>query len=197
MAGIARDLGTSILRLIAAFPDDRRDAKMTLAVYADGLRGIRPDAVDRAVRTVIETLQFFPTVADLRERCEGEVVRIALESKQPPRDDGKPFVAWTKDGVGLKRMGEDDEAMLWRMRVRGFVKRMAAAPRSKRRPYWPDAWGPAPDRAGCRSPAYILREFDLHPIVEQKESARSASDVARVRAVIAGLELDDRPGVVR
>jgi len=192
MAGIGYDLGASIVRLMAAFPDARRDGKLTLQVYADGLCGVKPDVVDRAVRRAIETVKFFPSVAELREHCEAEVLHAAIESAQPARDAGKPFVAWSKDGVGLKRIGEDDEAMLWRMRVRGFVKRMAAEPRSKRRPYWPDTWGAAPDRAGCRAPAYILREFDLEPIVEPRLSARTAESVAKVRAALSRLDDLDR-----
>lgn len=197
MAGIAHDLGSSIIRLMVAFPDARRDGKFTLQVYADGLNGIRPEIIDRAVRRSIETVKFFPSVAELRELCDTEALHVAIESAQPARDSGKPFTAWSKAGEGLKRMGEDDEAMLWRMRVRGFHKRRAAEPRGKRRPYWPDTWGPAPDQSGCRAPAYILREFDFEPIVEPKASERTAEDVARVRRIVAGLDLDDHAGMVR
>lgn len=197
MAGTASSIATVIGRLMAAFPDARRDGKLTAGIYLDGLRGIRPDIVERAATKAIEGSRYFPTVAELRERCEAEALHVAIESAQPARDAGKPFTAWNKAGEGLQRIGEDDEAMLWRMRVRGFHKRRAADPRGKRRPYWPDTWGPAPDQPGCKAPAYILREFDFEPIVEPKASERTAEDVARVRRIVAGLDLDDHAGVVR
>jgi hypothetical protein len=178
MAGAAITTATVIIRLLTAFPDARRDGKMTLGVYVDGLRGIRPDIVERAAAKAIEASRYFPTVAELRELCDAEALHLAIESAQPARDNGKPFIAWSKDGVGLKRVGEDDEAMLWRMRVRGFHKRAAQGLGARRRPYWPDMWGPAPDRPGCRCPADILREFGLEPIVEPSTRARPAAPPA-------------------
>lgn len=197
MAGIEHKLGQSILSLMAAFPDARRDGPMTLQVYAHGVRGIGLPIVQNAIVRAIDTLKFFPSVAELRELCDAEALHVAIESAQPARDTGAPFTSWNRHGEGLQRIGEDDEAMLWRMRVRGFAKRMAADPRSKRRPYWPDTWGAAPDRAGCRAPAYILREFDFELIVEPSLSARTDEDVARVRRIVAGLDIDDRDSTAR
>lgn len=197
MAGTASSIATVIGRLMAAFPDARRDGKLTAGIYLDGLRGIRPDIVERAASKAIEASRYFPTVAELRERCETEALHVAIESAQPARDTGAPFTSWNRHGEGLQRVGEDDEAMLWRMRVRGFHKRAGQGLGPRRRPYWPDMWGPAPDRPGCRCPAYILREFGLEPIVEPSSSARTAEDVARVRRIVAGLDVDDRESAAR
>jgi hypothetical protein len=192
MAGTASSIATVIGRLMAAFPDARRDGKLTAGIYLDGLRGIRPDIVERAASKAIEASRYFPTVAELRERCETEALHVAIESAQPARDTGAPFTSWNRHGEGLQRIGEDDEAMLWRMRVRAFHKRAGQGLGARQRPYWPDMWGPAPDRPGCRCPGYILREFGFTPIAEAGASERTAESIAKVRVALRRLDDLDR-----
>lgn len=192
MAGIARDLGTAIIRLMAAFPDDRRDTKLTLGVYADGLSGIDHELITRAVARAVRELKHFPSVADIREFCDTERINIALEGKRPVVDDGPPFVAWSKEGVGLRREGESDEVMIWRMRVRFFRSpTQTSASRKNPHGYWAETWGPKPTEEGCRAPREILLEFGFAPVIETR-SKPTQQDIDRVRAIVAGLEPRDQ-----
>lgn len=83
-----------LAKLFAAFPDQRRDSRMTAAVYAEALADVADADLERGIATVIRMSKWFPSVREIRDaahRREHEPT-IAPEHRidPPARDDGRP-----------------------------------------------------------------------------------------------------------
>lgn len=171
MAGIARELGEQLVKLMAAFPDARRDAKLTMAVYAEALEGVPIGSLRVAVTRAIREQKFFPAAAELREYADAHALTIRAEA--------------------LRKEGADTEHMaLWRLRLAGYTQ----ARSDGRKGYWPETWGPLPDDPECQAPDAILAAFGivraLPPPRLSPEQLKAITDVART--TLAGV-----PGVPR
>ena len=160
MSKIDPEIGMSIIRLLTAFPDSRRDMKLTTGIYSDGLVNYAGHEIRAAVDRAIRECKFFPAVAELR--VFADEARNDKHHAAQSRSRLGEFIAYSTKGDGLKREGEGDTEMVWRIRVRHFRD----PPNASKPPYWPDTFGPTPEKPGCHCPEYILREFDYRKIPE-------------------------------
>ena len=151
MAGIARELGQLIVKLMAAFPDARRDAKVTMAVYAEALDDIAIGSLEVAVNRAIREVKFFPAVAELREFADAH-------------DQSK-------------RQNRAPDAIIWCARLTVYNRAIAAG----RKPYWPDIWGPLPTDHGCEAPDVLLAEFGIRRPLPPPQDARVVNILSAAR----------------
>lgn len=172
MAGVARDLGQQIIKLMAAFPDARRDGKLTMVVYAEALDGVAVPAVEAAVSRSIRECKFLPSAAELREFAAAHA--LALEA-----------AARAVDGQ------DTDSQAMWRRRVAGWHN----ARQQGRKGYWPDTWGPRPDDHECDAPNEILSAFGLvrPPAPRRMPAAQLERVMADARRALGEMDTARKP----
>lgn len=172
MAKIDRRLGELILKLFAALPDARRDAKLTMAVYAEALADVSIAALEVAVLRATRECRFFPSPAELIEFATAHQLTLELEARR-----------------GEKR--DTAHQALWRLRLAGYMRDIRA---QRRRPFWPETWGPLPTDHECQAPDEILAAFGLRrPAVPERLTPEQVAAVLGV----ARRALAEMPGVAR